>query len=136
WMNFAVSTVKGRGDNFDLGDDRVGVKPDPIPQFVSGQLKKELLKPNNNAYPGNGILYRRILGPDIFSTSWDHVDHVVIPAGSTAGPMKLEGIDEVYYVTKGSGIFAINSDSAAIIADDAFYGSLGEAITIANRGKD
>ncbi|MBK5271767.1 MAG: cupin domain-containing protein, partial [Bacteroidia bacterium] len=48
WMNFAVSTYKGRGDNFDLGDTRVGAKLDPIPQFVSGQLKKELLRPNNN----------------------------------------------------------------------------------------
>ncbi len=85
WMNFAVSTYKGRGDNFDLGDTRVGARLDPIPQFVSGQLKKELLKPNSNAYPGNGILYRRILGPDIFSTTWDHVDHVIIPAGNTCG---------------------------------------------------
>jgi len=136
WMNFGVSTIKGRGDNFDLGDTRVGAPLDPIPQFVSGQLKKESLRPNNIAYPGNGVLYRRIFGPDIFSTNWDHVDHVLIPAGSTAGPRQLEGIEEVYYVLKGSGTITINSESAPIKADDAFYGSLGEAVKIANDGKD
>jgi mannose-6-phosphate isomerase-like protein (cupin superfamily)/heme-degrading monooxygenase HmoA len=136
WMNFGVSTIKGRGDNFDLGDTRAGASLDAIPQFVSGQLKRESLRPNSNAYPGNGILYRRIFGPDIFSTSWDHVDHVLIPAGSTAGSRKLEGFEEVYYVVKGSGTIRINSDSTPVKTDDAFYGSLGEALTIANRGKE
>ena len=133
WLNFAVSTIKGRGDNFDLGDNRVGAPLDPIPQFVSGQLKKESLRPNSNAYTGNGILYRRMLGPDVFSTSWDHVDHVVIPAGSNA-KRQLNGVEEVYYVVKGSGTIALNSDPAPIKADDAFYGSLGEALTISNNG--
>ncbi|TMI66402.1 MAG: cupin domain-containing protein [Bacteroidetes bacterium] len=136
WMNFAVSTTKGRGDNFDLGDDRVGAKLDPIPQFASSQLKKELLKPNNNTYPGNGILYRRILGPDVFSTSWDHVDHLTIPAGSIAGPRQLEGFEEVYYVIKGSGIIGINTDTATIKTDDAFYGLLGEKLNFTNTGKE
>lgn len=135
WLNFGVSTIKGRGDNFDLGDTRVGAKLDPIPQFVSGQLKRESLKPNSNVYTGNGILYRRIFGPDIFSTAWDHVDHVIIPAGGTA-KRQLEGVDEVYYVVKGSGTIAINSDSAPVTADDAFYGSLGEAITFGNSAKE
>jgi mannose-6-phosphate isomerase-like protein (cupin superfamily) len=136
WMNFGVSTIKGRGDNFDLGDTRVGAKLDAIPQFVSGQLKRDLLKPNSAAYAGNGVLYRRIFGPDIFSTNWDHVDHLIIPAGSTAGPRKLEGFEEVFYVVKGSGTIAIHSESTSIKADDAFYGSLGEAITITNNGND
>lgn len=135
WMNFAVSTIKGRGDSFDLGDDRVGAKLDPIPQFVSGQLKKELLKPNSNAYPGNGILYRRMLGPDVFSSSWDHVDHLIIPEGSAAGPRQLEGFEEVYYVIKGSGIIGIGADAASLKADDAFYGLLGEKLNFTNNGK-
>ena len=136
WMNFAVSTTKGRGDAFDLGDSRVGAVLDPVPQFVSGQLKKDLLRPNNNSYPGTGILYRRILSPDVFSSSWDHVDHVVIPSGSKAGPRQLEGIEEVYYVIKGSGSISLGSESAAITADDAFYGLLGEKLSFTNSGKD
>jgi len=136
WMNFGVSTIKGRGDNFDLGDTRVGASLDAIPQFVSSQLKKELLKPNSTAYAGTGILYRRIFGPDIFSSNWYHVDHVVVPAGATAGPRNLEGFEEVFYVVKGSGTFSVQSDSASIKADDAFYASLGETVSIANRGRD
>lgn len=135
WLNFGVSTTKGRGDNFDLNDARVGATLDPIPQFVSGQLKKELLKTGSSAYTGKGILYRRIFGPDIFSTTWDHVDHVIIPSGSTAG-RQLNGIEEVYYVVDGSGTVTLNSNSTSVKADDAFYSSLGEAVNIANTGKD
>lgn len=135
WMNFGVSTTKGHGDNFDLGDARVGASLDAIPQFVSGQLKRELLKPGGTAYAGNRVLYRRIFGPDVFSTAWDHVDHVVIPAGSNAS-RQLEGIEEVYYAVKGSGTITINSEAAPIKADDAFYGSLGEAVKISANGKD
>jgi mannose-6-phosphate isomerase-like protein (cupin superfamily) len=136
WMNFAVSNIKGTADNFDLGDDRVGAKLDPIPQFVSGLLKKDLLRPNTTAYSGNGNLYRRILGPAIFSTNWDHVDHVVIPAGGKAGPRQLEGIEEVYYVINGSGLLSMGSESASIGKDDAFYGLLGEKLSLSNTGKD
>lgn len=136
WLNFAVSTTKGRGDNFDLGDNRVGAALDPIPQFVSAQLKKESLRANNPAYKGEGILYRRLLGPDIFSSNWDHVDHVVVPARSTAGPRQLQGMEEVYYVMKGSGKIVVQSDSTAIKTDDAFYASANEAITISNNGND
>lgn len=135
WLNFAVSTIKGRGDNFDLNDDRVGATLDPIPQFVSSQLKRESLRPDNNAYTGNGILYRRIFGPDIFSTAWDHVDHVIIPTGSNA-KRKLEGIEEVYYVIKGSGTIGLADSSFAINADDAFYGSLGETMTMSKIGSE
>ena len=136
WLNFAVSTTKGRGDAFDLGDTRVGAALDPIPQFVSAQLKRESLRPNSAAYTGNGVLHRRLLGPDIFSTSWDHVDHLVIPAGGTAGPKTLEGLEEVFYVIKGAGTFTAQSDSVSIKADDAFFASRGEAIRITNKGKD
>lgn len=136
WLNFGVSTTKGRGDNFDLNDDRVGAALDAIPQFVSGQLKLEWVKPGGTAYTGAGVRHRRIFGPEIFSTACDHVDHVVIPPGSTAGPRMLEGIEEVYYVVNGSGIFSIRSDSTPIKTDDAFYGSLGEAISITNTGSN
>jgi mannose-6-phosphate isomerase-like protein (cupin superfamily)/heme-degrading monooxygenase HmoA len=136
WLNFAVSATKGRGDNFDLGDNRVGAALDPIPQFVSAQLKKESLRTNNAVYKGNGILYRRILGPDIFSSSWHHVDHVLIPARSIAGPAQLQGTEEVYYVIKGSGKIAAQSDSTAIKSDDAFFASANESITISNNGND
>lgn len=133
WLNFAVSEVKGRGENFDLGDTRVGAKLDPIPVFVSSQFKKEGMRANN-LYPGTGVLYRREFGPDIFSTNWNHVDHIIIPAGSTAGPRQLEGVEEVFYVMNGSGSLKIGNESAAITADDAFTAGLGETIQLQNTG--
>lgn len=136
WLNFAVSSKKARGDNFDLGDNRVGATLDRIPQFVSAQLKKESLKPNSDAYPGNGILYRRIFSPEVFATNWNYVDHVIIPSGSSTGKKVLDGIEEVYYIIRGSGTVNINSDSITINTDDAFSGSLGETLGFSNKGKE
>jgi len=133
WLNFGVSLVKGRGENFDLGDTRVGAKLDPIPVFVSSQLKKDGMRANA-MYPGTGVLYRREFGPDIFGTNWDHVDHVIIPAGSTAGPRQLEGVEEVIYVMNGGGSLKIGNESADIIADDAFTVGLGETMQLQNTG--
>jgi mannose-6-phosphate isomerase-like protein (cupin superfamily) len=134
WLNFAVSLVKGRGENFDLGDTRAGAKLDPVPVFVSSQLKRDVLKSNNTVYPGNGALYRRELGPGVFGTTWNHVDHVVIPAGGSGGPRQLEGIEEVYYVMNGSGTVSINGDSTPVKADDAFPVLLGETMKLTNTG--
>ncbi len=135
WLNFAVSTTKGRGDNFDLGDNRVGAALDPIPQFVSSQLKKESLRTNSTGYAGTGVLYRRIFGSDVFSSSWDHVDHIVISPGGAANK-QLDGLEQVYYVLKGSGTLTINSDTAGIKTGNAFHGSPGEQISFVNTGKE
>ena len=116
WLNFAVSLNKGRGDAFDLVDSRVGAAIDPIPVFVSDRLDRDKLKPNSPDYIGNGILYRRAIGPDVFRTDWDHVDHVIIPAGSSAGPRQLAGIEEVYYVIKGTGNVAVNDSKTDVKA--------------------
>jgi mannose-6-phosphate isomerase-like protein (cupin superfamily)/heme-degrading monooxygenase HmoA len=136
WLNFAVSETKGRADNFDLGDTRVGAAIDLIPVFVSGRLEQNKLKPVKLSAAGNSVLYRRVFGPDIFRTDWNHVDHLVIAPDSTSGPRQLEGIEEVYYVIKGSGTVSINNEIAAVKADDAFYGKLGEKITLAADSKD
>jgi len=134
WLNFAVSLHKGKRDAFDLGDNRVGAPLDPVPGFVSSRLEKDKLKPNDPAFSGSGVLYRRVIGPEIFQTDWDHVDHVVIPAGSSTAPQLLEGIEKVFYVIKGTGAVAINDEKASIKGDDAFFGALGEKISIANNG--
>ena len=135
WLNFAVSLHKGRGDNFDLDDTRVGARLDPIPVFVSARLEQEKLKADNPEYTGKGVRHRRVINHQIFSTDWNHVDHVVVPAGS-ATPRKLEGVEEVYYVLKGKGSLAINEEKANFKADDAFYGRLGETLTLLNEGTE
>jgi len=136
WLNFAVSLYKGKGDNFDLGDTRVGAALDRIPVFVSDRLEREKLKSNNPVFTGNGILYRRLFGPEVFSTDWDHVDHVIIPAKSSSESRQLQGVEEVYYVVKGNGVVTINDEKSTVKADDAFFGMLGEKVAIGNEGND
>lgn len=136
WMNFAVSKTKGRADNFDLADSRVGAVLDPVPVFVSSRLEQNKLKPALPVATGSSILSRRVFGPDIFSSEWNHVDHLMIPADSTTGPRLLEGMEEVYYVIKGAGILSIGNEKVNVKADDAFYGKLGEKIAITSIGKD
>jgi len=136
WLNFAVSENKGQGDAFDLGDSRVGASIDRVPVFVSSQLKKDALKDSNHSYVGSGVLYRRVLGSEIFNTRWNHVDHLVIPAGKSTSARLLEGIEEVYYVIKGSGTATLGSLSKTIVADDSFTGLLGESVSLSNTGTE
>jgi mannose-6-phosphate isomerase-like protein (cupin superfamily) len=133
WMNFAVSNTKGRGDAFDLADSRVGAKLDPIPNFVSSRLERNKLKPGEQEYTKD-ILHRRMLGPDIFRTNWAYVDHVVLPSGSSTGNRQLDGIEEVFYVLKGNGAVTLGNNKSGVKADDVFFSSLGEAITLSNDG--
>ncbi|MBK7870481.1 MAG: cupin domain-containing protein [Saprospiraceae bacterium] len=136
WLNFAVSSKKAMGDAFDLGDARVGASLDAVPAFVSARLEQDKLRSNNRnpIYTGEGVLSRRVVGSEVFRTDWNHVDHVAISKGSTAEPRTLEGIEEVYYVIKGSGEVTINNEKANIKADDAFFGLLGEKLSIASNG--
>ncbi|OSZ76992.1 cupin [Chitinophagaceae bacterium IBVUCB2] len=130
WLNFAVSKTKSRADNFDLSDTRAGATIDAVPVFVAGRLELNNLKPVKQSTTGNSFSYRRVFGPDIFSTDWNHVDHLLIAADSTSGTRQLEAIEEVYYVIKGAGTFSINNEKVNVKANDAFYGKLGEKITL------
>jgi mannose-6-phosphate isomerase-like protein (cupin superfamily) len=134
WLNFAVSLHKGRGDAFDLNDARVGATLDPVPVFVSNRLEKEKLKADNPVYAGMSVLSRRVLGPEVFKTQWDHVDHVVISTGGSSGPRRLEGVEEVYYVIKGTGAVTVNDEKGSVTADDTFFVSLGENVILSNTG--
>ncbi|OYX27854.1 MAG: cupin [Flavobacteriales bacterium 32-35-8] len=136
WLNFAVSSVKASSDNFDLADTRVGATLDPIPVFVSGRLEKDKTRANNRLYTGDGVLSRRLFDPNVFSTDWNHVDHVIIPAGKSTEERQLLGIEEVYFVVKGSGSVSIDGQSGNIIGDDAFTGKLGEKVTLTNTGNE
>jgi mannose-6-phosphate isomerase-like protein (cupin superfamily) len=141
WLNFAVSQRKGQGDAFDLdafdlGDTRAGAAIDKTPVFVSYQFKRDGLRDSNHPYAGNGALCRRAFGPEVFSTNWNNVDYLVVPGGKTAGPRQLEGIEEVYYVIKGSGSLTVGSVTKPIVADDAFTCSLGETMTLSNTGTE
>ena len=136
WLNFAVSSSKDQFDGFDMGDDRVGVPLDPVPVFVSGHLDKKMLKLGKTPYEGEGVLYRRVLNSKIFTTNWSYVDHLTIPAGIKTKPHLLENKETVYYVINGSGTVIADGKSGLFSKDNAFYGGLGENISLANTGNE
>ncbi|SDF03492.1 Mannose-6-phosphate isomerase, cupin superfamily [Pricia antarctica] len=136
WLNFAVSLEKGQGDAFDLADDRVGAKMDHTPVFVSSSLDKNLLKSDDANNKENGILSKRVLGPEVFKTDWHHVDYITIPSGKSTQKDTLEGVEEVYYVINGNGSVTVGSESVTIKKDDSFHVGLGEDVSWSTSGNE
>lgn len=136
WLNINVGMTKAY-DNFDLGDPRVGVPLDAIPQFISMRLDRALLRPSNAMDGGSGtVMYRRALQPPVFSTPWTFVDHLLLPAGTSVGTGVKPGLSEVYYVVSGSGEMTIAGEALTVRAGDAVPVDLNQPRSIRQNGND
>jgi mannose-6-phosphate isomerase-like protein (cupin superfamily) len=141
WLNINVGMSKVY-DNFDLNDSLEHQTLDPVPQFISFRLDKTLLRPVNAmlepvaaAQGGQAtVLYRRALSPQVFTTEWSYIDHLIIPPGASVGPRALPNLAEVYYVVGGDGTATIGTEQAPIHSGDAIPVKLNESRAIANTG--
>lgn len=120
WLNINVGMTKSY-DNFDLGDARTNATLDAVPQFISMRLDPGLLKPAGGNLPDASatVLYRRALGPTIFSTPWTYVDHVLLPPGASLASRTQPDMSEVYYVIAGAGEVTVGTQTAALATGDA-----------------
>jgi mannose-6-phosphate isomerase-like protein (cupin superfamily) len=133
WMNWQVTATPNISDAFDLGDARVGVALDPIPVFMTGRLDRALLRP---AADTPGVTTRRVFAPQVFTTPWAYVDHVVVAPATTTPARPHDTVGEAYYVIAGSGKVTVGADSAPIAPGDAIPIRLGETSTLANAGTE
>ena len=137
WLNLNVTARKGVYDNFDLGDPRVGVPIDPIPNFISMRIDRALARPIAAASVAKGsVQYRRLLDPAIFQTAWAYVDHLVVTPGSATATQAVADIGETFYVVAGAGKITVGAESAAIVAGDAIPVRMGEGKSFEQTGTE
>jgi len=136
WLNINVGLTKTY-DAFNLGDPRVDVQIDPIPQFITMHLDRSQLKPLATAH-GN-VQYRRVLEPSVFFTPWSYVDHFLLAPGASIAPASIAlesapDLSNAYYVLAGDGTVTVDADSAAFHTGDVIPIDLGQHATLANTG--
>jgi mannose-6-phosphate isomerase-like protein (cupin superfamily) len=135
FMNINIASIKGHYDAFNLSDARVGAPKDAIPVFMTMNLDKALLTPEQGYHGGQGTVhYRRALDLDVFLTNWAYVDHLLIPPSASDGLHRHQGVEEIYYVLNGDGQVRVNDETAPIHKGDAVPVRFNEAHSFVNNG--
>ncbi|MBB3691858.1 cupin domain-containing protein [Sphingomonas sp. BK580] len=127
WLNINVGQTK-RYDNLDLGDSREGAPLDRVAQFAAVTFDRDKLRPQGN------VRTRRLLGPEVFTTPWAFVDHVLVPAGAALDGVAAPGISEMVYVIAGAGEAQVAGERAPLRTGDALPVEVGAARTLRATG--
>jgi mannose-6-phosphate isomerase-like protein (cupin superfamily) len=91
--------------------------------------------PMENLYGGTGtVMYRRTLQPEVFTTNWSFVDHLVLPPGTSMGRIRHPSVEKLFYVLNGSGTVTVDGESAPFKKDDAVAILLNDVHSLENNG--
>lgn len=135
WMNISITERKGKYDAFDTNNTMVGARNDEKPLFIHAKFDKALLRPMENFHGGKGtVMYRRTLQPEVFTTNWSFVDHLVLPPGTSTGKIRHPSVEKLFYVLNGSGTVTVDGESATFGKDDALAVLLNDVHSLENNG--
>ena len=88
-----------------------------------------------NLHGGKGtVMYRRTLQPEVFTTNWSFVDHLVLPPGTSTGKIRHPSVEKLFYVLNGSGRVTVDDESAPFKKDDAVAILLNDVHSLENNG--
>ena len=131
WMNWQVTATPACRTRSISATPASACRSIAIPVFMTARLDRALVRPVAEA---RGVTARRLYQPQVFTTPWAYVDHVLVAPGATTPTKAHETVGEAYYVIAGAGRVTIGGESAPIVVGDAIPVRLGETSTIANAG--
>lgn len=85
------------------------------------------------AHDGVGAIgFRTVFDDTTFASTWNSIDHLVVPPGTTVGYHRNEGVEEVFVLVSGRGRMRIDGEVVDVGATDCIANRLGGSHGLAN----
>ncbi|MFC1692583.1 cupin domain-containing protein [Candidatus Latescibacterota bacterium] len=138
FLTIAVTKVKDKGDeNIKYGEVPKRAKLETPTVFRWANFDRSLTKLVGPAHIGKGkILNRRPWLDGNFETNWVRVGHCILPPDTSIGYHQHKGMEEVYYVMKGTGRMTVNDHTWDVMPGDATPCSIHDSHGIYNNSDE